>query len=156
MKQELMMVMIKSSSREEQEPTSEGVANANGGDEEETKEEDRAARIERLKSGFRISEREGRLMGKWEKVKQGEDNSVVVPTPTSASSCSSLVKPLAERRPISISTLNHVTMSAPPILSPPPMDTPTSQKSVSNSPSLFNLNDAPLKYDPSSYATPPN
>lgn len=142
------MVMIKSSSREEQEPTSEGVANANGGDEEETKEEDRAARIERLKSGFRISEREGRLMGKWEKVKQGEDNSVVVPTPTSASSCSSLVKPLAERRPISPATLTHVTMLPPPLInlneSPPPIPPPVTISpfsNIANKSGVFFLND---------------
>ena len=130
--------------------------------------EDRAAKIQRLKSGFQICKPQGTFI--WpnmaimspKEVFQLDDH-IRVLTPPSASSSNfperppcSFFKPLAERRPISISTLNHVTMSAPPILSPPPMDTPTSQKSVSNSPSLFNLNEAPLKYDPSSYATPPN
>ncbi|KAI9070859.1 hypothetical protein K1719_028706 [Acacia pycnantha] len=136
----------------------------------ERSSEDRAAKIERLKSGFQICKPQGTFI--WPKMANMSPQDVVqlddhidVPTPSSASSSSfqepppwskpsSFFKPLAEKRPISTATLTHVTMSIPPpILSPPPpppLGTPTSQNTASHSPPLFNLNEAPPKYDPSS------
>ncbi|XP_054803911.1 protein DYAD [Prosopis cineraria] len=125
--------------------------------------EDRAAKIERLKSGFRICQPQGTFI--WPKIAIMSPQDVV-PTPSSASSSSfpepppwsepsSLVKPQAERRPISSATLTHVAMSFPPFLSPPPLATPPSQKIASHSPPLINLNEAPLNCDPPSCATLP-
>ncbi|XP_028770834.1 protein DYAD-like [Neltuma alba] len=122
--------------------------------------EDRAAKIERLKSGFRICQPQGTFIWPKTNITAPQDDHVVVPTPSSASSSafpepSSLVKPLAERRPISPATLTHVTMSFPPFLSLPPLETPPSQERASRSTPLINLNEAPPNYDPSSCATLP-
>ncbi|XP_028787368.1 protein DYAD-like [Neltuma alba] len=132
--------------------------------------EDRAAKIERLKSGFQICKPQGTFI--WPKMAIMSPQDVVqlddhmgVPTPSSASSSSfpepppwskpsSFFKPLAERRPISATTLTHVTMSVPPLLSPP-LATSPSQKTASYNPPLINLNEVPPKYDPSSCGTPP-
>lgn len=144
--------------------------------------EDKAAKIERLKSGFRICRPQGTFI--WPKmaivsphhsqdVVQLEDHIAVPITPSSASSSttipepplkpqhvatpSSPVKPLAERRPVSTATLTHVTMSSfSPFLSPPPsLGTPPSSK-TENPPltSLINLNEAPPTNDSSFCRTP--
>lgn len=185
------MVMLKS--REEPTPTKVLVAGVNWGETKEqghknseTKEttgeaerssegiqrkagsrwpatEDRAAKIERLKSGFQICKPQGTFI--WPKMAIMSPQDVVqlddhigVPTPSSACSSSlpevskpsSFFRPLAERRPISSTTLTHVTMSVTPFLSPQPSGTPSSQKTGSHNPPLINLNEAPPKYDPSS------
>nr|KYP56530.1 Protein DYAD [Cajanus cajan] len=105
--------------------------------------EDKAAKIERLKSGFQICKPHGTFV--WPNIGLSPlnyDDHTVVPTPTSASSSttsapkliskpqiqhlslpspnpSSPVKPLAERRPVSTATLSHVTGPFSPRLPPP-------------------------------------
>ncbi|XP_027356801.1 protein DYAD [Abrus precatorius] len=135
--------------------------------------EDKAAKIERLKSGFQICKPQGTFV--WPNIGVSpnfvanlEDHSVV-PTPSSASSStteapklvskpqtdqhlplptpnpSSPVKPLAERRPVSTATLTHVTGPFSPRLSPP-LGTPRSKvtSTVIKNASSINLNEAPL------------
>lgn len=131
--------------------------------------EDKAARIERLKSGFRICKPQGTFI--WPngtmspQVVVQLDDHVVVPTPSSASSStqpqhapnpSSPVKPLAERRPVSTATLTHVTGPFSPYLLPP-LGTTGSITAPENAP-LINLNEVPPPqcYDPATCATQTN
>ncbi|XP_045800356.1 protein DYAD-like isoform X2 [Trifolium pratense] len=124
--------------------------------------EDRAAKIERLKSSFRICKPRGTFM--WPNMSMSPqvvanlDEHTMVLTPGSASSSttappklisksqtpnlllslpcpSSPVKPLAERRAVSITTLAHVTGPFSP-----PLETTTITKSSSS----INLNETPL------------
>lgn len=124
--------------------------------------EDKAAKIERLKSGFQICKPQGTFMwpnmGLSPQAVANLDEHTVVPTPSSASSStsksqtqhlplpSSPVKPLAERRPVSTATLTHVTAGPfSPHLSPP-LGTPRSTITITNTKnnSSINLNEAPL------------
>lgn len=131
--------------------------------------EDKAAKIERLKSGFQICKPQGTFV--WpnialspQLVSTHDTDHTVVPTPPSASSSttsdpkliskphtqnlplqilthpSSPVKPLAERRPVSTATLTYVTGPFSTSLSPP-LGTPTSTTPTTIS---LNLNEAPL------------
>ncbi|KAK7271609.1 hypothetical protein RJT34_27649 [Clitoria ternatea] len=86
--------------------------------------EDRATKIERLKSGFQICKPEGKFV--WP--------NIGVSTPPNP------VKPLAERRAVSTATLTHVTGP----FSPPPLGTPTTSSTFLNNPTSLNLNHAPL------------
>ncbi|XP_024627402.1 protein DYAD [Medicago truncatula] len=134
--------------------------------------EDKAAKIERLKSGFQICKPRGTFM--WPNMSLSPhvvtnlDEHTVVPTPTSASSSttsapklvsnsnthnlslsipipSSPVKPLAERRPVSTTTLTHVTGPFSPHLSPPLETTKTTiTTSITKNGSFINLNEAPF------------
>lgn len=120
--------------------------------------EDKAAKIERLKSGFRICKPQGTFL--WPNMAMSPQSSVVhledllgVRTPPSASSTTSAtghlllpckphpaspVKPFAERLPVSnAGILNSVTKPAPS--PPPPPETPqTTFKSC-----VINLNEPP-------------
>ncbi|KAL2327095.1 hypothetical protein Fmac_020522 [Flemingia macrophylla] len=122
--------------------------------------QDKAAKIERLKSGFQICKPQGTFV--WPNIgliSPNHDDHTVIPTPTSASSSttsapkliskpqtqhlplptptpSSPVKPLAERRPVSTATLSHVTGPFSPRLSPPLSKVITTF--------TINLNEAPL------------
>ncbi|XP_061369441.1 protein DYAD [Gastrolobium bilobum] len=127
---------------------------------ESSTEEDKAAKIERLKSGFQICKPQGTFiwpnMGVSPQVVANLDDHTVVPIPSSASASasttsapklvaksqtqhiplptpnpSSPVKPLAERRPVSTATLTHVTGPFPPNLSPP-LETPGSKITTTN------------------------
>ncbi|TKY68532.1 DYAD protein [Spatholobus suberectus] len=130
--------------------------------------EDKAAKIERLKSGFKIWKPQGTFV--WPniavspQVVANHDDHTVVPTPPSASSSttsapklisksqaqhlplqilthpSSPVKPLAERRPVSTATLTHVTGPFSPRISPL-LGTPRSKITTTVT---INLNEAPL------------
>ncbi|XP_058784589.1 protein DYAD-like [Vicia villosa] len=129
--------------------------------------EQKAAKIERLKSGFKICKPRGTFM--WPNmsmsphVEANLDEITVVPTPTSVSSAttsapklvsnsktknlplsipspSSAVKPLAEKRPVSTATLTHVTGPFSPHLSPP-LET---KSTITNKDSSINLNETPL------------
>ncbi|CAJ1978365.1 unnamed protein product [Sphenostylis stenocarpa] len=130
--------------------------------------EDKAAKIERLKSGFQICKPQGTFVwpniGLSPQYVANHDDHTVVPTPPSASSSttsapklifkpqpqhlplhilthpSSPVKPLAERRPVSTATLTHVTGPFSPRLSPP-SGTPISKITTTIT---INLNEAPL------------
>ena len=104
---------------------------------EKSTAKDKAAKIERLKSGFQICKPKGTFM--WpnmDHVSPQVDDHNVLPTPTSASSSTtsapkphsqhlplamlnpySHVKPLAERRPLSTATLTHVIGPFSPHLS---------------------------------------
>ncbi|CAL5196445.1 unnamed protein product [Lathyrus oleraceus] len=122
--------------------------------------ENKAAKIERLKSGFKICKPRGTFV--WPNMSVSVtnfDELTVVPTPTSVSSSttsppnlvsnsipspSSPVKPLAERRPVSTATLTHVTGPFSPHLSPP-LETPKS--TITNNDSSINLNETPLAQD---------
>ncbi|CAK8561188.1 unnamed protein product [Lathyrus sativus] len=123
--------------------------------------EDKAAKIERLKSGFKICKPRGTFVWPNMSVSVANlDELSVVPTPTSVSSSttsppnlvsnsntqnlslsipcpSSPVKPLAERRPVSTATLTHVTGPFSP-----PLETPKSI--ITNNDSSINLNETPL------------
>lgn len=124
-----------------------------------TATEDKAAKIERLRSGFRICRPQGTFL--WPNMAMSPQSTVhfedllVVPTPPSTSSTTSAphllpqrnsqlgpypdspVKPLAERLPISNAILNGVSKPLPS--PPPPPETPnTTAKS-----SLINLNELP-------------
>jgi len=129
--------------------------------------EDKAAKIERLKSGFQICKPRGTFM--WPNMSLSPhvvtnlDEHTVVPTPTSASSSttapklvsnsktknlslsitipSSPVKPLAERRPVSTTTLTHVTGPFSPHLTPP---LETTKTTITKNGSFINLNEAPF------------
>ncbi|XP_058744353.1 protein DYAD-like [Vicia villosa] len=127
--------------------------------------EHKAAKIERLKSGFKICKPRGTFM--WPNMSVSPhvvanlDELTVVPTPTSVSSSatsapklvsntktgklplspSSPVKPLAERRPVSTTTLSHVTGPFSPHLSPP---LETSKSTITKKDSSINLNETPL------------
>ncbi|KAL5061834.1 hypothetical protein RYX36_023571 [Vicia faba] len=130
--------------------------------------EQKAAKIERLKSGFKICKPRGTFM--WPNMSLSPhvvanlDELTVVPTPTSVSSSttsapklvsnsktenlplsipspSSPVKPLAERRPVSTATLTHVTGPFSPHLSPP---LETSKSTITKKDSSINLNETPL------------
>ncbi|RDX78798.1 Protein DYAD, partial [Mucuna pruriens] len=135
-----------------------------------TAAEDKAAKIERLKSGFQICRPQGTFV--WpniglspQVVGNHDDDHTVVPTPPSASSSttsapkliiskpqtqhlplqilthpSSPVKPLAERRPVSTATLTHVTGPFSPRFSPP-LGTPRSKITTTTT---INLNESPL------------
>ncbi|KAJ1442464.1 hypothetical protein SESBI_00824 [Sesbania bispinosa] len=131
--------------------------------------EDKAAKIQRLKSGFQICKPQGTFiwphMGVSPQVVANLDEHTVVPTPSSASSSTTLaqlvskpqteylplptpnpsspVKPLAERRPVSTATLTHVTGPFSPPLSPP-LGTPRSKITNTKNASSINLNEAPL------------
>lgn len=135
--------------------------------------EDKAARIERLKSGFRICRPQGSFI--WpdtvmspQAVVQLDDH-IAVPTPPSASSSTTLapkllpfpqphhmpspfnspIKPRAEKRPVSTATLTHVTtMTFPPPLSDPPKGTPSTENEKSP---LINLNETPPQFSDASF-----
>ncbi|KAK7405797.1 hypothetical protein VNO78_07406 [Psophocarpus tetragonolobus] len=131
--------------------------------------EDKATKIERLKSGFQICKPQGTFVwpniGLFPQVVANHDDHTVVPTPPSASSSttsgpkliitkpqtqhlplqilthpSSPVKPLAEKRPVSTATLTHVTGSFSPTLSHPSV-TPRSKIATTIT---INLNETPL------------
>ena len=112
---------------------------------EKSKAKDKAAKMEMLKSGFQICKPKGTTFIMWpnmDHVSPQVDDHNVLPTPPSASSCTtsapkrhtqhlplaihnpySHVKPLAERRPLSTATLTHVIGPFSPHLSPP-LETP--------------------------------
>jgi len=131
--------------------------------------EDKAAKIQRLKSGFQICKPRGTFM--WPNMSLSPhvvtnfDEHTVVPTPTSASSSttsapklvsnsktknlslsitipSSPFKPLAERRPVSTTTLTHVTGPFSPHLTPPLETTKTT--TITKNGSFINLNETPF------------
>jgi len=123
-----------------------------------TATEDKAAKIERLKSGFRICKPQGTFL--WPNMAMSPQSSVVnledflaVRTPPSASSATSAthlllpwnphpaspVKPLAERLPVSNGgILDSVTKPAPSPPPPPPETPETTFKSC-----VINLNEPP-------------
>lgn len=131
-----------------------------------TATEDKAAKIKKLKSGFRICKPQGSFL--WPKsnmitspqsMVHLEDH-LVVSTPPSASSTTlkshllppykphlgphptSPVKPLAERRPVSNAILQSVITK--PSTSPPlPPETPQTQSITTTKNSLINLNEPP-------------
>ncbi|PNX75170.1 protein DYAD [Trifolium pratense] len=129
-----------------------------------SKSELRAAKIERLKSGFKICKPKGTFM--WPNMSVSPnlltnlDEHTMVPTPTSAfklvtkshtqnlsllNPSSPIIKPLAARRTVSTATLTYVTGPFSPHLSPP-LETPRSKitTTITKSSSSINLNESPL------------
>ncbi|KAM5557039.1 hypothetical protein ABKV19_024432 [Rosa sericea] len=132
--------------------------------------EDKAAKIERLRSSFRISKPQGTFLWPDMSVSPNgvvqQTDSFLVPTPPSVSSSNksatclflhtpnehnpgSPLKPLAERRAVNISTLSNVTK-------PPEKTNPQSQiDSISIGKTLnINLNELPDAYNTDSTAIP--
>ncbi|KAL4595568.1 hypothetical protein ACB092_12G101400 [Castanea dentata] len=130
-----------------------------------TATEDKAAKIKKLKSGFRICKPQGsflwpksNMMTSPQSMVHLEDH-LVVSTPPSASSTTlkshllppykphlgphptSPVKPLAERRPVSNAILQSVITK--PSTSPLPPETPQTQSITTSKNSLINLNEPP-------------
>ncbi|KAK7314277.1 hypothetical protein VNO77_39491 [Canavalia gladiata] len=133
--------------------------------------EDKEAKIERLERGFQICKPQGTFvwsnLGVSPHVVANHDDQTVVPTPSSASFSTtsavkiisephaqdlqlltpnppSPVKPLAERCPVSTTTLTHVTGPFSPCLSLP-LGIPRSQITITTqNASSINLNEAPL------------
>ncbi|XP_045803069.1 protein DYAD-like [Trifolium pratense] len=129
-----------------------------------SKSELRAAKIERLKSGFKICKPKGTFM--WPNMSVSPnlltnlDEHTMVPTPTSAfklvtkshtqnlsllNPSSPIIKPLAARRTVSTATLTYVTGPFSPHLSPP-LETSRSKitTTITKSSSSINLNESPL------------
>ncbi|XP_019453522.1 PREDICTED: protein DYAD [Lupinus angustifolius] len=118
--------------------------------------EEKAAKIERLKSGFQICKPQGTfvwpIMGMSPQTVVNPDDYTVVLTPSSASSSTTSApkplnpfKPLAEKRPVSTATLTYVTGPFSPNISPS-LGTPGSKITTTNigNTSSINLNEAPL------------
>lgn len=131
------------------------------------KSEDKAAKIERLKSGFRICKPQGSFL--WPSMIMSPqalvhlDDLFVVPTPPSVSSSStpspphllslppppppqqheplptSPVKPLAERKLVTVALSSPVTKHPPP----PPLETTTITTATAAKNSFINLNEVP-------------
>ncbi|XP_068331032.1 protein DYAD-like [Pyrus communis] len=136
--------------------------------------EDKAAKIERLRSGFRICKPQGSFL--WpdmgsptnipspsSQVLAPPHDPLVVPTPPSSTSSASLhlinpttppVKPVADRGPATTTTLCNVTTipSAPPIFAPPPVLAPQQTQSSTtitiSKTLLLNLNELPAAAAP--------
>ncbi|KAL5569870.1 hypothetical protein UlMin_026445, partial [Ulmus minor] len=129
---------------------------------EENQGEDKATKIQRLKSGFRICKPQGSFL--WPNVTPFPqimvqlDDPFEVPTPPSASSSTTAppllfhslqplqcgpspvsppVKPLAEKRPVKPATLSSVSKGSLSTFPPPPPETPNS---------LINLNEVPIDH----------
>ncbi|GAU50386.1 hypothetical protein TSUD_368660 [Trifolium subterraneum] len=136
-----------------------------------SKAELRAAKIERLKSGFKICKPKGTFI--WPNMSVSpnlltnldEHTMVQTPTPTSApklvlksqtqnltlsllNPSSPIIKPLAERRTVSTATLTYVTGTFSPYLSSP-LETPktTISTTITKSGSSVNLNETPLRLE---------
>ncbi|KAI4332791.1 hypothetical protein L6164_017672 [Bauhinia variegata] len=135
--------------------------------------EDKATKIQRLRTGFQIFKSQGSFI--WPNFSLSPDQNVV-PTPPSASSStipatqlvpsphppnvpkpSSPVKPRAEKRPVSTAILTHVTNPFTPALLSPSMQTPKDKVTATQKATLINLNEAPPPpqiYDTSFCGTP--
>ncbi|RXI08612.1 hypothetical protein DVH24_022756 [Malus domestica] len=152
-----------------------------GGDKAAAAAECKAAKIERLRSGFRICKPQGTFlwpdMGSPTNIPSPSSQILapphdlfVVPTPPSSSSSSSAprplispttppVKPVAERRPVTTTTLCNVTTipSSTPIVAPPPVLAPQTQSSTTVTISktlLINLNELPATTAPNPNPNP--
>ncbi|XP_050115022.1 protein DYAD-like [Malus sylvestris] len=150
-----------------------------GGDKAAAAAECKAAKIERLRSGFRICKPQGTFlwpdMGSPTNIPSPSSQILapphdlfVVPTPSSSSSSAPRplispttppVKPVAERRPVTTTTLCNVTTvpSSTPIVAPPPVLAPQTQSSTTVTISktlLINLNELPATTAPNPNPNP--
>ncbi|KAM2281422.1 protein DYAD-like [Malus sylvestris] len=151
-----------------------------GGDTAAAAAEDKAAKIDRLRSGFRICKPQGSFL--WpdmgsptnfpspsSQVLAPPHDPFVVPTPPSSTSSAPghlispttpPVKPVAERGPVTTTTLCNVTTipSAPPIFAPPPVLAPQQTQSsttiIISKTLLLNLNELPAVAAPNPNPNP--
>ncbi|KAM2933799.1 hypothetical protein FF1_041699 [Malus domestica] len=151
-----------------------------GGDTVAAAAEDKAAKIDRLRSGFRICRPQGSFL--WpdmgsptnipspsSQVLAPPHDPFVVPTPPSSTSSAPghlispttpPVKPVAERGPVTTTTLCNVTTipSAPPIFAPPPVLAPQQTQSsttiIISKTLLLNLNELPAVATPNPNPNP--
>ncbi|XP_038874725.1 uncharacterized protein LOC120067267 [Benincasa hispida] len=105
------------------------------------KTEDKAAKIRRLKSGFRICKPQGTFL--WPNMAmspQLQDDPFVVPTPPSANSSTTAAPRLISLSPSSIGP--HPTSPVKP-LARRPLTTTTTISNITSRPNLINLNEVP-------------